>query len=71
MGVVSIRLPDETERVLTQHGLKVSEFMKNAAEAEARRLMALDRLAALKQHRAAMKPAKTPSEQVLREARDA
>ena len=71
MGIVSIRLPDETEAVLTQHGLKPSEFMKKAAEAEARRLVALDKLAALATHRKRMKPAKTPSEQVLREARDA
>lgn len=70
MGVVSIRLPDETEQYLTQHGLKVSEFMKNAAEAEARRLKALDRLSALEEHRKSMKPAKVPSEQVLRQARD-
>lgn len=71
MGVVSIRLPDETERCLTQHGLKASEFMKNAAEAEARRLLALDQLNALAAHRAKMRPAKTPSEHVLRQARDA
>lgn len=71
MGVVSIRLADETEQVLAQHGLKASEFMKNAAEAEARRLLALDRLAALRAHRKTMKPAKTPSEGVLRQARDA
>lgn len=71
MGVVSIRLQDETEQCLAQHGLKASEFLKGAAEAEARRLMALDRLTALEAHRTKMKPAKTPSEQVIREARDA
>lgn len=71
MGIVSIRLQDETEAVLAEHGLKPSEFMKKAAEAEARRLVALDRLAALRAHRKNMKPAKTPSEKVLREARDA
>lgn len=71
MGVVSIRLPDETERLLARHGLKVSEFMKNAAETEARRLIALDRLKALEAHGKKMKPAKVPSEQVLRQARDA
>lgn len=71
MGVVSIRLPDSTERYLGKHGVKVSEFMKNAAEVEARRLQALDRLAALEKHRKGMKPAKVPSEQLIREARDA
>lgn len=70
MGVVSIRLPEDTERYLTQHGIKVSEFMKNAAEVEARRLQALDRLSALETHRKTMKPAKVPSEQLIREARD-
>ena len=44
--------------------------MKNAAEAEARRLHALDRLSALEKHRKTMKPAKVPSEQLIREARD-
>lgn len=71
MGVVSIRLPTETERCLAEHGVKVSEFMKNAAEVEARRLQALDRLAALENHRKTMKPAKVPSEQLIRQARDA
>ncbi len=71
MGVVSIRLADETENLLTQHGLKPSEFMKNAAEVEARRLRALDALDMLSAHRKRMKPATTPSEQLIREARDA
>lgn len=44
--------------------------MKNAAEAEARRLQALERLSALEVHGKKMKPAKTPSEKVLRQARD-
>lgn len=70
MGVVSIRLPDETEQALTAHGIKPSEFMKNAAEQEARRLNALSVLQSLKAHRAALKRAKVPSERVLREARD-
>lgn len=70
MGVVSTRLPEETERYLAKHGIKVSEFMKNAAEAEARRLQALERLAALEKHRKTMKPAKVPSEHLLRQARD-
>lgn len=70
MGVVSIRLAEETEQYLTDHGVKVSEFMKNAAELEARRLKALDRLAALDKHRKGMKPAKVPSEQLIRQARD-
>lgn len=71
MGVVSVRLPDETERFLAQHGLKVTEVMKEAAEEEVRRLKALDRLPALEAHRKRLKPAQTPSEQIIRGARDA
>ncbi len=71
MGVVSVRLPNETEAILQKHGRKPSDVMKEAAQQEAYRLQALDKLASLKARRARLKPATAASEDLIREGRDA
>jgi hypothetical protein len=67
MGVVSLRVPAETERVLAHAGIHPADVAKRAIEAEARRLRALEQLDALAGLRTA---ADRPAADLVREARD-
>ncbi len=69
MGLVSARLDDADEAILKAAKVNMSELLRKAAHEEARKLQRLDALRTL--GRLAVKPARTRSEDLVREDRDA
>ncbi|MHB8632560.1 MAG: hypothetical protein ACYDBQ_01145 [Thermoplasmatota archaeon] len=67
MGVVSARLDDDDERILRRAKVNISETLRNAAHVQARRILALEALDRL--HKLAS-PAKSRSQDLVRELRD-
>lgn len=67
MSVVSVRIPEETLKTLSEAGVSPSEIAKEALEREARRIRVLQSLKRLEKLR--FKP-KRPTGEILREIRD-
>lgn len=68
MAVVSVRVDDEMLEILRAHQVNVSELARTAFQAEVRRIRARETLERL--GRLNLPTRGTPSEQVLRRARD-
>ncbi|MEK6975244.1 MAG: hypothetical protein AABY18_02765 [Candidatus Thermoplasmatota archaeon] len=71
MGTVTARVPDDAERILKEAGINMSELIRSAVLSQAQRIEAQKALDELQKAASKRSKAKTPSETLVREMRDA